>query len=115
MSAFKALGICGVPMVMLAGCFNTASCQLDQVTMNPDVFFINGQIDAGYVVNVLAQRKGNAGTLVIDTTLSSTEGDVTKRRTVYFNEDEAQVVSFEFPEPTITAQQVTASARCTAT
>ncbi len=99
----------------LTGCFEQifGGCKIDNVDVQPDIFFINGQADAGFRVGVLTERTGRDGELDFEVTLSSTEGDVVKTRSIFMKEGQRGTVQFQFHEPTINAQQVTAHATCT--
>ncbi|MCO5146664.1 MAG: hypothetical protein M9895_10880 [Aquamicrobium sp.] len=89
------------------------ACRVEKIDVNNEVFIINNDSDYGFVVNVLVRREYRDGDVTVKVRLSSTEGDIEKRRTIYMKKDQASVVQLQFPEPTINAQQVQAFASCT--
>lgn len=105
-----AIGSC----LLISGCFKdvVAACDVSNVTVSPDFFIINGEADAGFVVSVLTEKTNRDGEVTLEVNLSSTEGDVTKERKVYMKKGQRNNILFQFHEPTINAQQVTALARC---
>ena len=91
---------------------DTSACEVKEVTVADDVFIINGEFDYGFIVNVLTSRTGQNGEVTIAVRLSSTEGDVRKQRTIFITEDQSRWTAIQFPEPTVNALQVRATATC---
>lgn len=110
---YRSLILMALPFFGLVACDDIIpSCKLERVEVNADVFVVNGEMDAGFVVDVFTKRTAQDGQVTINVVLSSTEGDVRKRRTVFLEKDKLNKVSFQVHEPTIAAQQVSASASC---
>lgn len=91
-----------------------SACEVKKVTVADDAFVINGEFDYGFIVNVLTNRTGKNGEVTITVRLSSTEGDVKKQRTIFIQKDQSRWTAIQFPEPTVNARQVRATAACRA-
>ena len=89
-----------------------AACKVEKVNVAADIFLTNGEADAGFLVNILVNKTAKNGEVTITVRLSSTEGNIQKDRTVFMNKGQRSWIAIQFPEPTINAQQVTATAGC---
>jgi hypothetical protein len=81
------------------------------VTVNPDVFLINGDLDAGYKVTGTIQNSGDPSVFEVTATLSCSEGEYVRKRTLLMASGEQQSMQFDFPEPTVNATDATAIVR----
>lgn len=92
--------------------FSGMRCSQPVVQVISDVFYINGQADAGYTVKATIRNEGNAGFAVLLAQLSSSEGTFVRQRDFYFAAGSTQEIVFQFHEPTINAYNVQAIVRC---
>ncbi|MEW8429483.1 MAG: hypothetical protein AB2615_07185, partial [Candidatus Thiodiazotropha sp.] len=88
------------------------SCKVHTVNVTSEPFIINGEFDAGFKVVAVVENKGSASQLVVTAKLTSSEGDLQRRQTVPFNENESKSLTYQFHEPTIGATNVHAYVSC---
>lgn len=81
------------------------------VAVNSDVFLINGELDAGFKVTGTVQNSGDQSAFEVTTTLSCSEGEYVRKRTVMMGSGEMNTMQFDFPEPTINASDAKAIVR----
>ncbi len=78
-----------------------------RVTQDAHIFTDkNGDPDAGFMVKAIVQNRGTKARIVVSATLSCSEGEWTRRRTILLDTEETDEVRFGFPEPTIGAEDV---------
>lgn len=71
-----------------------------------------GELDFGVMTRVTVLKTNRDGDVTISVDLSSTEGNLSRERTVAMSEGERSVVGILFSEPTINAQDIRGSASC---
>jgi hypothetical protein len=81
------------------------------VTVSPDVFLINNNLDAGFKVTGTVQNSGDQSAFEVTATLSCSEGEYVRKRTVLMASGEMNSMQFDFPEPTINASDAKAFVR----
>jgi hypothetical protein len=89
-----------------------ADCAVEQVEVEPFVFVLNDQPDAGFVVKTRVSNAGAATSIRISARLSTSEGDFEKGTTRHFEKQSAQAVRIDFSEPTANAANVQAMVNC---
>jgi hypothetical protein len=85
------------------------------VGVKDEIFLINGDLDAGFKVTGTVQNGGDRGLFEVAATLSCSEGEYTKKRTLLLEQNQNDVVAFDFPEPTANATNAKAIIRVRAT
>lgn len=88
------------------------SCRVHTVKIAPEAFVINGQLDAGFKVTAVVENKGSQRQLVVIATLTSSEGDLQRKQTVPFSENESKELTYQFHEPTISATNISYVVSC---
>lgn len=108
--AFIGLALFGFFMAVIAGIASESSskaeCKLLDNSLEADVFFIQGEPDAGYRYNVTMENVGEKGEITITAVLSTSEGVFKREQTLLFDKQEIRKLSFAFPEPTINASNI---------
>lgn len=89
-----------------------ASCALGQVFHRPEVFLVDGQFDAGYVIYTTIENQGGDGRILVEARLTTSEGVLTKRQWETFARAERREVRINFPEPTVAAANATSYLSC---
>lgn len=87
-------------------------CAVEQVDVEPYVFVLNDEPDAGYIVMARIANKGTSTSINVSAHLSTSEGDFERATTRHFGESSSQVVRVDFPEPTANVASVQALVRC---
>lgn len=87
-------------------------CAVEQVEVEPFVFVLNEQPDAGFVVMARIANKGSSASISAFARLSTSEGDFERTTTRQFGEKSSQVIRIDFPEPTANAANIQALVRC---
>jgi hypothetical protein len=108
------LGVIGIVVVgrILVGLFSGPVCEFSNLAVEPEAFLINGQLDAGYVAKVDVKNKGDRRNLTLGAVLMTSEGDFRRNQLLLFEAGATRTVSFQFPEPTISATNVRAEVSC---
>lgn len=89
-----------------------ASCALGDVFHRPEVFLANGQFDAGYVVQTTIENTGRQGRILVEASLTTSEGTLTRRQWETFGPGERREVRVNFPEPTVAASNPSSYLSC---
>jgi hypothetical protein len=89
-----------------------AACTVESLNLDSDIFITNGEADAGVRATALIRKEKRDGNVTVSVTISSSEGDLTKERTVHMTENQRANVVLQFPEPTINAINITGQAKC---
>ena len=89
-----------------------AKCKLLNNSLNSDVFLVKGEPDAGYRYNVGVINTGDRGEITITATLSTSEGEFSRKQTLVFGSQEKSSLSFTFHEPTVNASNVQGRLSC---
>jgi hypothetical protein len=97
----------GVP-----GVSSAASCEIDGRNLNPSVFPVDGELDAGYEAHMTVSNRGQRGEIVALVALSTSEGTFRRSQTLLFGPGESRRLTFKFHEPTINVTNVQAQYSC---
>lgn len=89
-----------------------ASCSLGAVFHRPQVFNIDGRPHAGYVIYTTIENKGKKGRVLVEASLTTTEGTVTHRQWEAFEPGEQREVKVNFPEPSVDAKNPASLLSC---
>jgi hypothetical protein len=112
--------ICVIPALMLltmsAGSASASGQAPDgrvlKVTQSAEIYTdAQGNADAGYEVQAVVQNRGGRATFVVTATLSCSEGEWKRSRTIILAQEATEIVSFAFPQPTLSATDIRSLAR----
>lgn len=92
--------------------FGGPVCNLSNLNAVADAFMVNGQLDAGFTTAVDVTNNGGSRNLVLSALLTTSEGDFRRAQTLYFEDGQTRRVTFQFPEPTITATGIKTYVTC---
>jgi hypothetical protein len=87
-------------------------CEYGAMETQHEVFFINGEPDAGLKVLVTVKNIGQTGQVRVAARLGTSEGDWKRTRTIRLNSHETRIVRFDFPEPTINVSNIETVVEC---
>jgi hypothetical protein len=87
-------------------------CSVEKVDVEPFMFVLKDELDAGFIVTSHVKNSGPSGTINSNVRLSTSEGDYQHNSIRVINSGETQIVRIDFPEPTINAANVQAHATC---
>ncbi|MDQ8192357.1 hypothetical protein [Roseibacillus persicicus] len=71
-----------------------------------DAWIVDGEFDYGLQVKSQITNKGEQGDVMVNVTLSSSEGEWTRTQTINFDANETKDLSYVFTEPTVNATNV---------
>ncbi len=91
---------------------NNAKCIITGEPIQPEVFIINDEPDAGYTYKLNAKNVGDTGEITVEVTLSTSEGEFNRKQTLAMDSGEQRKLSFSFPEPTVNASNIQGRASC---
>ena len=90
-----------------------AACQVVSQSARHEIFLTGqGEADAGIIVEVMVKKTEKSGNVTLKTTVSSTEGNIEKERTVSIALNSTEKVALAFPELTINANDIRYSSSC---
>ncbi|MEL6392296.1 MAG: hypothetical protein AAFR97_06055, partial [Bacteroidota bacterium] len=95
---FQLCTSCGGPQLEL----------VSEVKVESEVSFVNGELDAGYMVTFSIRNNGDQGEIFFTTTLSCSEGSFIREQPYVLAANQTKEFSFFFHEPTISATNVQA-------
>ncbi len=119
----KALALGGVIVIyglLAGGSVDTKSsaetskaiCQITNINGEPDAQVIDGEMDAGVMVRFTVTNIGERGTIKVETRLSTSEGQWSKKQSLVFDAGESMNLEYFFHQPTINAANIQYSSRC---
>lgn len=82
------------------------SCEILNAEAVADVFLIDGEFDAGYLVTTTVRNNGQSGNIHLKATITCSEGDFFREREIHFDAGQTRQLSFSIHEPTINAVDV---------
>lgn len=85
---------------LLNGC---ASGKVLSVDAKSDVGILNEEMDYGITVTVVVKNVGEDGTIMINPSLSCSEGEWERTQNLHFKAQEIKKLTYFFAEPTINA------------
>ncbi|MCB1129750.1 MAG: hypothetical protein KDN05_01380 [Verrucomicrobiae bacterium] len=74
--------------------------------MNADAWLVNEQLDYGVRLLAHVKNNGQQGDVIIAVTLTSSEGEWTRKQTLNFDADETKELAYVFTEPTVNASNL---------
>jgi hypothetical protein len=89
----------------ILGCKMGAKGRVAKPFVQPNTKIVNGELDYGYNCVVSVKNVGATGTIKINVTMSTSEGEWEREQNLNYNAGEEQVLEYFFAEPTITAAQ----------
>ena len=89
-----------------------AKCSVVLANVNEDSFLISGEPDYGFSVFTMLKNSGKDGNVFVNVSLSSSEGELERKQTVFLKAGETQSLNYQFAEPTVNATNVKYSVTC---
>ncbi|OAD19355.1 membrane protein [Candidatus Thiomargarita nelsonii] len=90
-----------------------AKCSVVSANVTDDSFLISGEPNYGFSVSTILKNSGKDGNVFVHVSLSSSEGDLKRKQTVFMKAGETRSLKYQFVEPTVNATNVRYSVTCT--
>jgi hypothetical protein len=89
-----------------------ALCEVHEVQVAANSFVVRNQMDFGYTLKGIVRNSGPDATLQLVATLSTSEGEYQRARSLYFKSGGVMNVSFDYHEPTVNAANIQGRIGC---
>ena len=104
--------VVGLGIIGFLADVSQAECELVSRSLDADMFLIDGEPDAGFTYSAVVKNVGEAGEITVTAELSTSEGAFERKQRLNFAAQEEKRISFGFHEPTINAQNIEGTIRC---
>ena len=69
----------------------------------PEVFFVSGEADAGYLVSCEVRNRGESGRVKVMCEVSCSEGNFSRTQSLFLGAGQTERLSFQIHEPSVRA------------